>query len=67
MTTSHVAEPSDRSRTDAEQALVHPYLGVVGHRPTARGPEGYRRAQLGMAAQLPARLRRGAARIITGS
>jgi hypothetical protein len=67
MTTSHIAEPSDRSFTDPDQALVHQYIRVFGHRPTPEELARYRRAQLGMAVQLPARLRRGAARIITGS
>ncbi len=51
--------------TAGEQPLVHQYIRLFGHRPSPEELERYRRAQGNVAAYLPSRLRRGAARLIT--
>ena len=62
MTTSYLAGHGD-------QALIHQFIRVFGHRPTPHELERYQRARAGLSAQqpaqLPARLRRRAARLIT--
>jgi hypothetical protein len=58
MTTSYPAGTGD-------QPLVHQFVRLFGHRPSARELQQYERARAGLAAHLPARIRRNAARMIT--
>ena len=58
MTSSYIAGTGD-------QPLIEQFVRIFGHRPTPRELEQYQRARAGLSAQLPARLRRQAARMIT--
>ena len=58
MTTSYSASTGD-------QTLTHQFIRLFGHRPSARELQQYERARAGLAAHLPARIRRNAARMIT--
>lgn len=56
---------TDYTTVTGEQPLVHQFIRLFGHRPTPAELLHYRRARAGLAAHLPARLRRHAARMIT--
>jgi hypothetical protein len=51
--------------TDIDQPLIHQFIRLFGHRPTPLELERYQRARASLTGQLPARLRRHAARMVT--
>ncbi|MDH2416477.1 hypothetical protein [Nocardioides sp. CER19] len=59
MTTSYYAAEA------GDQSIVEQFTRLFGHRPTPHELEQYRRARAGLAAALPARIRRRAARMVT--
>jgi hypothetical protein len=58
VTTSYPAGAGD-------QSLTRQFIRLFGHRPSARELQQYERARAGLTAQMPARIRRNAARMIT--
>ncbi|GAA1959877.1 hypothetical protein GCM10009798_19340 [Nocardioides panacihumi] len=49
----------------SDQPLIRQFVRLFGHRPTPRELQQYERARSGISAQLPARMRRRAARMLT--
>lgn len=63
---ARAGDPDEGPRADDEErALVHQFIRLFGHRPSLDELDRYRSAHAGVAVHLPARLRRGAARLIT--
>jgi hypothetical protein len=52
------------SAPDSDQALVHQFIRLVGHRPTAEELRRYQHHRTQAALRLSAHLRRSAARLI---
>jgi hypothetical protein len=48
-----------------DQPIIEQFTRLFGHRPTPQELDLYQRARAGLAAQLPARIRRRAARMVT--